>query len=122
MRFLFAVLTILFVSCNTVSVEQKLSGKWLYQSITKNDSAFLPVVKGDYMLLDSNGNFEYKLTEAGKFEKGTWQFVEPDTLSLSYFLNDSVHVISKVRKFNLEVVSQYVLIFSENGVRFTYKR
>lgn len=107
----------LFVSsCTKISPESTLKGSWNYVAVTKENKPFFLIDKSDMLLIDTNNNFSYTLRLAQKYGKGTWVFLNPDTLALYYTEPDTV------RYFKIRVLTDHRLEFQENDVLFQLDR
>ena len=98
---------------------EDISGKWMFESIRfESDSSgkdLKPIAEGDFMLLNSNGFFKYKLSNIPLVAKGKWK-LNNDILSYHYVLPSDT-----IRKYKI-ILSKNELILNENGINFSFKK
>lgn len=119
---LFFILTALTLSaCGlfTKNQEAAITGNWTYISVTRNDTALFAIGSDDSMILRADHSFCYDIAAPDKHSCGTWQ-LESENGKTLLVLNYRPEI--KVRKFEISELKSSKLVFSENGVVFSYKR
>ena len=101
----FLLLTILISS---VSFAQNISQKWLFESIRfAHDTTGIdlkPIAKGDYMLLQEDGTFEYELSSIPLLAKGNWK-LNKDILTYHYTLPTDTS-----RSYNINISNTHLVL------------
>jgi len=109
--FLFSF-TLVLVSCHYVPKSKSLEGVWKYERVEKNELRLLTITENDFLKLNPDGSFSYKLFQAGREGEGSWKFNKPNVLELTYNNPDTVRI------FTVNVLTDKRLEFQENDVVF----
>ena len=100
-------------------IGQNVEGKWFFESIrfeidsTGND--LKPITEGDFMLLNANGLFEYKLSKVPLVAKGNWK-LDKNLLLFHYILPEEI-----TRTYHL-TYDENALVLNENGINYTFEK
>lgn len=108
----------LLFACNVIGA-QNIEGKWLFDSIrSENDDAqrdLKPIVEGDFMLIQKNGDFKYELSSIPLQAEGNWELKE-GILSLQY-----TSPTDTIRYYKI-LLSENRLVLNENGINFSFQK
>jgi len=108
---IFSIATLL-VSCHYVTKSSSLEGSWKYERVETKGLKLLTITENDFLNLNSDGSFSYKLYQAGREGKGTWKYTTPNLLELTYKNPDAIRV------FEIKVLTDRRLEFEESEVIF----
>ena len=109
-------LTFIFILlASTSSFSQELERKWYFESITKeNDTLPLrDIGADDFMILDSDGTFEYGIASVNLKAEGNWQ-LDDKALRLSYSLPKDT-----IRVYQIQLSDQQ-LVLNEKGIDYAF--
>ena len=102
----------MLVSCHYVPKSTSLEGNWEYERVETKGLKLLSISENDFLNLNSDGSFSYKLYQVGREGKGTWKYSSPNLLELTYENPDAIRV------FEIKVLTDRRLEFEENDVVF----
>lgn len=110
------LLPIVFLLLSLATNAEQLPTAYRFQSITKNDSALLPVTETDSLLLNTDGSFTYFLAAKNNLlAKGTYQMGPTGVLHLHYQTPTDT-----VRHYQTSWVGDSLLVLEENGVKYSF--
>lgn len=120
MRKIIPVVVLFFLAAcgnHNQSLHDLVQKNWHYVSVTDGaGNDFKKVSSSDIMTLDA-GNFRYDLEQENIHASGTWK-LQDSTLVFNYSPDSTGK--SKVRNFKITDCSDTRLVFTENGITFTY--
>lgn len=110
-----------FSACGLFNKNQEaaITGTWSYISVTRNDTAVFAIGINDSLILRKDHSFCYDIAAPDKHSCGTWN-LESENGKTRLVLSYRPEI--KVRKFEISELKSSKLVFSENGVVFSYKR
>lgn len=91
------------------------TGRWKYLSVTKAERPLFEISDNDYLQLNKDSTFHYRISSVGKFMKGTWNYSD-HALHLHYEMPDTT------RHFEVDLLTKHNLHFHEGEVSFKYSR
>ena len=105
-----------FILLSLLGQSQELSKKWQFEHIRKaDDTTNLRVIgEDDYMLINQDGSFEYKISSIPLKASGQWE-VEDNKLSFHY------NSPSDTSRFYSIELSENKLLLQENGIDYAFK-
>jgi len=113
------ILTYLLLCIFNYTYSSNIEGKWLFKSIrlenNDNQKNLKPIVEGDFMLIEKNGSFKYKLSSIPLQAEGNWE-LKGDILSLKYTIPTDT-----IRNYKISFLENK-LVLNENGVNFSFQK
>lgn len=109
-------ITLLFLTLISLSINaQEIDRKWMFESITQIDdtTALRTIGADDYMLINSDGTFEYEIASIPLKASGDWS-LENNTLQFDYKLPTDT---SRIYEIELSANS---LVLSEQGINYAF--
>jgi hypothetical protein len=91
------------------------SGRWKYISVSRAEKPLLEISDNDYLQLNKDSTFNYRISSIGKSMKGSWDYSD-HTLHLHYEDPDTV------RHFEVDLLTKHNMHFHEDEVSFRYTR
>ncbi len=102
-------------ACQYRSEKDMVTGSWKYVSITKQDSSVIEISDNDYLQLNTDSSFQYRIHSIDKNMKGSW-FYSGHALHLHYMHPDTT------RHFQIDILTKYKLDFHEGDMVFKFTR
>ena len=113
------ILTYLLLCIFNYTYSSNIEGKWLFKSIrlenNDNQKNLKPIVEGDFMLIEKNGSFKYKLSSIPLQAEGNWE-LKGDILSLKYTIPTDT-----IRNYKISFLENK-LVLNENGINFSFQK
>ena len=112
-------LLIILLVANFYSYSEDISGRWNFLSILadtiENGENLKKISKEDFMEINPDGSFNYKIKEENIIANGNWELTE-NNLSLHYILPEN-------RTRNYQIThNETKLILHEYGVNYTFRK
>ena len=112
----------LLVLCNFFSIflfTQSIEGKWIFESILLEENPrgenLKPISKGDYMIINSDNSFRYKISKINLLATGRWN-KSNNLLVLNYTQPNDTS-----REYNIHLTEK-TLLLNEDGINYSFKK
>ncbi len=105
----------LMSACSFHAERDLIQGGWKYISVTSADSSVIEVSDNDRLFINADSSFMYYIESVNMHKKGKWKY-EDHELHLKYADPDTI------RKFKIDILSNYRLKFSEGNTVFEFQK